>query len=75
MEQLWWAPGVLPGSTHHTIKRKMRKPLGAFCCPVLLYKHLELADGPLELFCEEAACPAAVISSYILQVPESRPGI
>lgn len=31
---------------------KMCKPLGAFCCPVLLYKHLDLADGPLELFCK-----------------------
>lgn len=55
-------------------KRKMPKPLVAFCCSVLFYKHLSL-QLPLELFYKEAACPAAVISSSILRVPESRPGI
>lgn len=55
-------------------KRKMPKPLLAFCCSVLFYKHLSL-QLPLELFDKEAACPAAVISSSILCVPESRPGI
>lgn len=49
----------------------------ALACLLLLsfvYKHLSL-QLLLELFYKEAACPAAVISSSILQAPESRPGI